>query len=93
MDVRYYVDSETGLRCIPCPAETTRDEEDESKRVKCGRCTLCFHADKRLRQREVIVFALHGPGRKQAAVQLRRKNANGEIVPLSASATDELGPA
>lgn len=59
-DGRAVRDERTGVKLIPCPAQT-RDE------VTCESCRLCWNDDKLKADRAAITFAAHGP--RQGAVR------------------------
>lgn len=66
--------TQDGYKIIPCPNQVAKSE---GKKVTCTDCRLCLKADKLLKHKLTIAFAIHGPTKK-AARMLSEKNQNGK---------------
>ncbi len=66
-DGKAHRDAATGIKAIPCPAQTRKD-------VTCASCGLCLKADRLLADNAAIEFEAHGPGAKAV------RSALGEVA-------------
>lgn len=55
---------QNGLRMVPCPEQT--------RGRTCNECRLCWDTERLRARRIVVLFALHGTGKKRAAAAIKR---------------------